>query len=86
LNFVKCEQEHYIYKSFSGSIVVFLVIYVNDILLIGNNIFKLNVVNNSFLMKDFDEVAYILEIKIYRNRLKRLLDLSKNTYINKVLK
>ena len=29
LNFVKCEQEPCIYKSFSGSVVVFLVLYVD---------------------------------------------------------
>ena len=90
LNFVKCEQESCIYKSFSGSVVVFLVLYVDDILLIGNGIPELNAVKNSlknvFSMKDLGEATYILGIKIYRDRPKRLLGLSQSTYIDKVLK
>ena len=41
---------------------------------------------NSFSMKDLGEAAYILGIKIYRDRLKRLIGLSQDTYIDKVLK
>ncbi|KAJ9552528.1 hypothetical protein OSB04_016573 [Centaurea solstitialis] len=37
-------------------------------------------------MKDFGEAAYILGIKIYRNRSKRFIGLSQSTYIDKVLK
>ena len=36
-------------------------------------------------MKDMGEAAYILGVKISRNRFKRLLSLSQETYINKVL-
>ena len=36
-------------------------------------------------MKDLGEAAYILGIKIYRDRSKRLIGLSQSTYINKVL-
>ncbi|KAJ9541503.1 hypothetical protein OSB04_028009 [Centaurea solstitialis] len=39
-----------------------------------------------FQMKDLGEAAYILGIKIYRNRSKRLIGLSQSTYIDKVLK
>ena len=37
-------------------------------------------------MEDLGEAAYILEIKIYRDRSQRLLGLSQSGYINKVLK
>ena len=37
-------------------------------------------------MKDLGEAAYILGIKIYRNRSKRLIGLSQSTYIDKILK
>lgn len=37
-------------------------------------------------MKDLGEAFYILGIKIYRDRSKRLLGLSQPTYIDKVLK
>ncbi|KAJ9539488.1 hypothetical protein OSB04_032221 [Centaurea solstitialis] len=39
-----------------------------------------------FQMKDLGEAAYILGIKIYRNRSKRLIGLSQSTYIDKILK
>jgi hypothetical protein len=37
-------------------------------------------------MKDLGEAAYILGIKIYRDRSKMLIGLSQDTYIDKVLK
>ena len=37
-------------------------------------------------MKDLGETAYILEMKIYRDRSKRLLGLSQSTYIDIILK
>ena len=40
---------------------------------------------NCFSMKDLGEATYILGIKIYRDRYKRLLSLSQSTYIDKVL-
>jgi hypothetical protein len=63
---------------------------VDDILLIGNDIPMLQSVNaslnNTFSMKDLGEVTYILGIKIYRDRSKRLLGLSQDMYIDNVLK
>ena len=37
-------------------------------------------------MKDLGEAAYILGIKIYRDRSRRLIGLSESTYLDKVLK
>ena len=42
--------------------------------------------SKQFSMKDLGEASYILGIKIYRDRSKRLLGLSQGTYIDKVLK
>ncbi|GJZ33511.1 retrotransposon protein, putative, ty1-copia subclass [Tanacetum coccineum] len=39
-----------------------------------------------FAMKDLGEAAYILGIKIYQDRSRRLIGLSQNAYINKTLK
>ena len=62
---------------------------MDDILLIGNDIPTLQNVKswlgNCFSMKDLGEAAYILGIKIYRDRCKRLIGLSHSTYIDKVL-
>ena len=37
-------------------------------------------------MKDLGEASYILGVKIYRDRTKRVLGLSQSTYIDKVLR
>ena len=88
--FVKNEDEPCVYKKISGSAIVFLVLYVDDILLIGNDIPSLQSVKSwlgkCFSMKDLGEAAYILGIKIYRDRSKRLIGLSQSAYIDKVLK
>ena len=88
--FCQNEEKPCVYKMESGSAVVFLILYVDDILLIGNDIPMLQSVktslNNNFSMKDLGEAAYILGIKIYRDRSKRLIGLSQDTYIDKVLK
>ncbi|GJS13664.1 putative RNA-directed DNA polymerase [Tanacetum coccineum] len=42
--------------------------------------------SNCFAMKDFREAAFILGIKIYRDRSKRLIRLSQSAYMDKILK
>ena len=42
--------------------------------------------NKCFSMKDLGEASYILGIKIYRDRSRRLIGLSQSTYLDKVLK
>ncbi|KAK1660603.1 hypothetical protein QYE76_048762, partial [Lolium multiflorum] len=88
--FIRTHGEACIYKKVSGSSVAFLILYVDDILLIGNDIELLSSVkgylNKSFSMKDLGEAAYILGIKIYRDRSRRLIGLSQSTYLDKILK
>ena len=87
--FVKNEDDPCVYKKLSGSNVVFLVLYVDDILIIGKDIALLQDVkawlSRSFSMKDLGEASYILGIKIYRDRSRKMLGLSQSTYIDKVL-
>ncbi|WVZ51175.1 hypothetical protein U9M48_002340 [Paspalum notatum var. saurae] len=88
--FIKNVEEPCVYKKVSGSALVFLVLYVDDILLIRNDIPMLEDVKDSlrksFSMKDLGEEAYILGIKIYRDWSKCLIGLSQSMYIDKVLK
>ncbi|KAK8713554.1 hypothetical protein V6N13_148767 [Hibiscus sabdariffa] len=88
--FIRNEDEPCVYKKFSGSIVSFLILYVDDILIIGNDIPTLQSIktwlSSCFSMKDLGEAAYTLGVKIYRDRSRRLLGLSQSTYIDKVLK
>ncbi|GKA82846.1 retrotransposon protein, putative, ty1-copia subclass [Tanacetum coccineum] len=64
----------------NGSNVAFLVLYVDDILLMGNSVTMLQEVKSwlckCFSMIDLGEAAYNLGIKIIRDRSKRLITLS----------
>ncbi|GJQ97623.1 retrotransposon protein, putative, ty1-copia subclass [Tanacetum coccineum] len=77
-------------KKVSGSNGTFLILYVDDIIIMGNHIPSLQSVKDYigkyFAMKDLGEVAFILGIKIYRDRSKRLIRLGQNAYMDKILK
>ena len=68
------------YKKFDGSVVVFLVLYVDDILSIGNDAGVLSSVmvwlSSQFDMKDLEKAGHILGIKFLRDRKNRMLGLS----------
>lgn len=74
----------------SGRSLNFLVLHVDDILVIGNHIMTLQVVKmwlgKYFSMKDLSAAQYILVIKMFRDISKRLIRLSQCTSIEKVLK
>ncbi|GJX50439.1 retrotransposon protein, putative, ty1-copia subclass [Tanacetum coccineum] len=88
--FSQNRDEPCVYVKASGSYVTFLILYVDDILIMENNIPMLQDVKSylerCFAMKDLGEATYILGIKIYRDRLKPLIDLCQSAYIEKILK
>ncbi|GJX86505.1 retrotransposon protein, putative, ty1-copia subclass, partial [Tanacetum coccineum] len=88
--FTQNHDEPCVYLKASGSNVTFLILYVDDILIMGNNIPMLQDVKSylgrCFAMKDLGEAAYILGIKIYRDRSRRLIGLCQSAYIEKILK
>ena len=79
-DFIKNKDESCVYKKTSGSVIVFLILYVDNILLIENDILMMQSIktwlSNKFFMKDLGEASYILGIKIYRDRYKKMLGLS----------
>ncbi|GJY97194.1 retrotransposon protein, putative, ty1-copia subclass [Tanacetum coccineum] len=83
-------DEPCVYQKASGSNVTFLILYVNEIIIIGNHIPSLQSVKTylgkCFAMKDLGEATFILRIKIYRDRSKRLIGLSQSTYMDKILR
>ncbi|GAB2295500.1 hypothetical protein Dimus_038360 [Dionaea muscipula] len=89
-DFIKNEDDPCVYRMVNGSSVDFLILYVDDILLIGNDVGMLQFtklwLSKQFSMKDLGEAAYILGIKIYRDRSRRLLGLTQSTYIANMLK
>nr|GEU99856.1 hypothetical protein [Tanacetum cinerariifolium] len=74
----------------SGSNVIFLILYVDDMILMRNHKPSLQEVKDylgkCFSMKDLGDAAYILRIKIYRDRSRRLIGLSQDAYLDKILK
>ncbi|GJY82623.1 retrotransposon protein, putative, ty1-copia subclass, partial [Tanacetum coccineum] len=74
----------------SGNNVTFLILYVEDIIIMGNHILSLQSVNDylgrCFAIKDLGEAAFILGIKIYRDMSKRLIGIGQNAYMDKILK
>ena len=87
--FEKSLDEPCVYKRIQGKKVVFLVLYIDDILLIGNDIEVLSSVKGwlqkQFDMKDLGEANYILGIKLLRDRKNKVLALSQASYIDKIL-
>nr|GEZ71423.1 hypothetical protein [Tanacetum cinerariifolium] len=88
--FTRNSDETCVYLKASGSYIAILILYFDDILLMGNNIPMLqdvkSYIGRSFTMKDLGEASYILGIKIYLDRSKRLIGLCQKAYIEKILK
>ena len=83
------EEDHCVYVKRSNDGFVILFLYVDDILLAGNNKVLIDStkgwLSSNFEMKDMGEASYVLGVKIIRDRSKRLLGLSQETYIKKML-
>lgn len=87
--FKMMEEDHCEYVKQSGKSFLILSLYVDDILLAGNGMEMIITtqewMSSIFEMKDMGEANYVLGVKILRVRSKRLLDLSQETYINRIL-
>ena len=69
-NFIKNEEKSCMYKKISGSTVTFLILYMDDILLIENDIPMLTSIkvwlSKECVMKDLEKASYILDRKSTR--------------------
>ena len=72
-----------------GNKFIFLVLYVDDILLAANDLGILretkDFLSMNFEMKDMGEASYVIGIEIFRDRSQGLLGLSQKGYIERVL-
>ena len=79
-----------IYYKFYESKYIFLILYVDDILLVNNDIGLLHEIKifliKNFEMKDFDNACFVLSIHIHRDRSRNVLKLSQKSYIKKIFK
>nr|GEV17669.1 hypothetical protein [Tanacetum cinerariifolium] len=88
--FTQNPNEPCVYLKASGGNVAFLVLYVDDILIMENNILMLHDIKSwlgkCFSMKYLWETTYILRITITRDRSKQLIALIQSAYLDKILK
>ena len=82
-------DEPCVYSKIKDGKVVFLILYVDDILIIGNDVGSLTSVKmwltKQFQMKDLGEASYVLGIRIFRDRKNKMLALFQASYIDKIL-
>ena len=82
--------EDCVYHKFSGSKYIFMVLYVDDILLAANDKKILHetkkFLSKKFEIKDLGDAFFVLGIQIHRDRSRGIFGLSQEGYIEKVLK
>ena len=87
--FAMTDEDHCVYVKRSEGNFIILSLYVDDILLAGNNLEYLITIkewlSSNFETKDMGEATYILGVKIHRDHSKKLLSLSQEPYIKKIL-
>ena len=78
-----------IYHKFKESRLIFLVLYVDDILLASNDMTFLletkSFLLNNFEMEDVRDVSFVISFQIQRDSTHEILSLSQKVYIDKVL-
>ena len=76
------DEDHYEYVKRSNDKFVIISLYVDNILLVGNDKESIKEwLSSDFEMKDLGEAVYILGVKIKRDRSNKLLALSQEPYI-----
>ena len=74
------EKKPCVFRKMRDDRVIFLILYVDDILFIGNDFEMLSKVKiqlaTQFQMKDFGKAQYVLGIKIIRDRKNKIIALS----------
>jgi hypothetical protein len=89
-DFKENEEDNCIYGKFKNGKFIFLILYVDDILLASSDVNLLleikSFLSSNFDMKDLSEASFILEIEIHQDRRKGVLGLSQKAYLEKVLK
>ena len=89
LRFVRSKVDHYVYYKQVGEHFIYAVLYVDDMLLVGNNMEVIKEVklqlSSKFDMKDLGAANLILGMEIKRNCVDRKLQLNQGKYIETIL-
>eukprot|EP00253_Pinus_taeda_P029339 PITA_29339 len=90
LGFTRSKADHCVYFKLIGDHVIYLLLYVDDMLLVGNDkeiIQDLKTqLSSKFEMKDIGATNYILGMEIKRYWAKKKLWLNQRKYVQKILK
>ena len=90
MGFKKNVKDNCVYAKFKNGKYIFLVLYVDDILLASSDVNLLletkKFMSSKFDMKDLGEASFVLGIEIHRDRENEVLGLSQKAYLEKVLK
>ena len=88
-DFVENKVDQCIYCKVSGRKFIFLILYVDDILLASSDLGLLHetkrMLSMNFDIKDLGEASFVLGIEIHRNRSHGLFDLSQRAYVDRIL-
>ena len=83
-------EDNCVYTKFKNGKYIFLILYVDDILLASSDVNLLletkKFLSSKFDIKDLGEASFVLEIEIHRDREKEVLRLSQKAYLEKILK
>ena len=86
--FKENEEDNCIYAKFKNVKFIFLILYVDDILLAGSDVDLLRetkkFLSSKFDMKDLGEASFILGIEIHRDRRNGVLALSQKAYLKDI--
>jgi hypothetical protein len=89
LGFKRRKEDHYVHFRLIGDHLIYLVLYVDDMLLIGRNKEIIQDVkthfSSKFDMKDLGASNFILAMEIKRDRKKRKLWLNQRKYVETIL-
>jgi transposase InsO family protein len=87
--FTALDSDHCVYVRHQGEDVLYIVLYVDDLLLIGSLLAEVKQLKKDlsarFEMTDLGEAQYVLGLQITRNRRARTLSLSQSDYIRRLL-
>jgi hypothetical protein len=85
--FKENEEDTCIYAKFRSRKFIFLILYVDDILLASSDVSLLletkRFLSSNFDMNDLGETLFIVGIEIHRDRRKEVLELSQKAYLEK---
>jgi hypothetical protein len=89
LRFVRSRADHCVYSKQVGNHFIYVVLYVDDMLLVGNNMDVIKEVksqlSSKFDMKDLGAANFILGMEIKRDRANKKLWLNQRKYVETIL-